>query len=155
MLIEHPIQVRSLIEGMSAWSSGFDGTLALSLEALSAEENLAFQVRLNRLYGACGCGTGGVASVVSLGLVGIAAVTGSLGFSTLGPVKAVGLGLLAVFVGGAVGKAIGLAHARGQLRSTLNELLARSESEEDGGIALHEVDESAPTVTGTVGAPAG
>ncbi|MCA9737924.1 MAG: hypothetical protein R3E98_01855 [Gemmatimonadota bacterium] len=121
MLIEHPIQVRILAEDVRPWRKGFKGTVALALTALSPEENLAFQTRLNRLFGACGCRTGAVGSLAALALVVIGAVSGS----DLGTAATVGMGSVAFLAGGALGKGVGLVHAHLQLRRTLAELYGR------------------------------
>lgn len=125
MLIEHPIQVRILAEDVRPWRKGFKGTVALALTELSPEENLAFQTRLNGLFGACGCRTGAVGSLAALALVVIGAVSGSAPLVDLGAVATVGVGSLAFLAGAALGKGAGLVHAHLQLRQTLAELYGR------------------------------
>lgn len=126
MLVEHPAQVRAMADRVRPWSRGVHGTVALRLPGLSAEENLVFQNRLNALLDACGCGTGGVLSVVAAAPVVLAALSGASWIAGVGPLTTLGFALLAFLVGGAVGKALGLAHAHLRLKRTLEELLRRA-----------------------------
>ena len=91
--------------------------LQFAIPALSAEHNAALQERANRLYDACGCGTGATASLAALALYVVFAVTGGLG--ALGPIAATAVGAAVFFTAGLLGKVAGIAHARLRLRRML------------------------------------
>ena len=96
--------------------------ILLELRTLTPAENGYWAGRLNASYRACGC-PGATAGLV-LGLGGyLIFLANTKGFAASGWPE-VGLGLLALGVGSAMGKLLGIAWARARFGSSLRELAA-------------------------------
>ncbi len=100
----------------------------LELDWLMPGESRTLETKINRLNSECGCGSGAVASIATIGGYGlaIASVAPALGWSI---VRVGVVGVLVFFLAGAAGKVLGLVSAHRRLQRILRDLVAQSKRE--------------------------
>jgi hypothetical protein len=100
-------------------------SVELQFEAVRSEDLLRWQADLNRQLKACGCKSGGLLASMALTAYVVYLV---LHLANLATWTECTVGLGVVVVAGAVGKLLGLVHARSRLRKTIYEVRTAIES---------------------------
>jgi len=99
-------------------------SLQLRIPDLEPDEARAWETRLNRHYGACGCGTSAAFLGVALCVAPLALANRPGGLLPVG-LADIGLGALFVLTAGVVGKLVGIATAQVRLHPAIRTLRRR------------------------------